>query len=279
MTMPRVLTIAHLTIYDARRRRILAAAALCGVAFLAVFSTAVYFAGREMARNPPAFLVRQTTLVAFSIMGLYAANFLSVLLASLLPVDALSGEIDSGVMQTLASKPLRRSDIVLGKWVGYAIVIVTYFLLIAGGVLIAIQLAAGYQPLNARVALPLMLLELMLLLTVSIAGGTRFGTVTNGILTLGFYGVAFIGGWVEQIGALTGINSAKTLGIAVSLVSPPDTLWRLSAYYMLPDVLRTLGATPFSSASVPSTLMVWWAGGFTFGMLALAVISFRSRQL
>jgi ABC-type transport system involved in multi-copper enzyme maturation permease subunit len=182
-------------------------------------------------------------------------------------------------MQTLASKPLRRSDIVLGKWVGYAVVIVTYFVAIAGGVLLAIRLAAGYQQLNARVALPLMLLELILLLTVSIAGGTRFGTVTNGILTLGFYGVAFIGGWVEQIGALTGINSARTLGIAVSLVSPPDTLWRLSAYYMMPDVLRTLGATPFSSASVPSTLMVWWAGGFTLVMLAVAVRSFHSRQL
>jgi hypothetical protein len=48
---------------------------------------------------------------------------------------------------------------------------------------------------------------------------------------------------------------------------------------MLPDVLRTLGATPFSSASIPSTLMVWWAGAFTIGMLALAVMSFRSRQL
>jgi hypothetical protein len=103
--------------------------------------------------------------------------------------------------------------------------------------------------------------------------------VTNGILTLGFYGVAFIGGWVEQVGALTGINSARTLGIAVSLVSPPDTLWRLSAYYMLPDITRTLGATPFSSASIPSALMVWWAVGFTFVMLAVAVRSFNGRQL
>jgi len=115
---------------------------------------------------------------------------------------------------------------------------------------------------------------------VSIAGGTRFGTVTNGIATLGFYGVAFIGGWVEQFGALAGLQSARTLGIGVSLISPPDTLWRLAAYYLQPDIVRTLGnGGPFSAASVPSALMVWWAIGFTMVTVAVAVYSFRGRQL
>src|SRR5215207_4325180 len=126
MTMSPILTIAHLTLYDARRRKILAAAALCGAAFLIVFWAAMGFAAREMTISAPSFVERQTSLVIFSMLGLYATNFLSVLLAALLPVDALSGEIDSGVMQTLASKPIRRSDIVLGKWLGYAIVIVVY---------------------------------------------------------------------------------------------------------------------------------------------------------
>ena len=125
-----------------------------------------------------------------------------------------------------------------------------------------------------------MVLELLVMLSVSIAGGTRFGTVTNGIATLGFYGVAFIGGWVEQFGALAGLQSARTLGIGVSLISPPDTLWRLAAYYLQPDIVRTLGnGGPFSAASVPSALMVWWAIGFTMVTVAVAVYSFRGRQL
>lgn len=278
--MSSILTIAHLTLYDARRRKILVAAALCAAVFLAVFTTAIALATRELVAKPPSFIERQGTFAVFSILGLYAANFLSVLLAALLPVDALSGEIESGVMQTLASKPIRRSEIVLGKWIGYGLVIVTYFLVVAGGVLIATRLAAGYLALNIRVALPLMVLELLVMLSVSIAGGTRFGTVTNGIATLGFYGIAFIGGWVEQFGALAGLQSARTLGIGVSLISPPDTLWRLAAYYLQPDVVRTLGSGgPFSAASVPSALMVWWAAGFVLVTVSLAVYSFRSRQL
>jgi ABC-type transport system involved in multi-copper enzyme maturation permease subunit len=280
MTMPAFLTIAHLTLYDARRRKILAAAAACGALFLAVFWLVCFLVARDMAQNPPSFLQRQIDLVILALFGLYAANFLSVLLASLLPVDALSGEIDSGVMQTLASKPVRRSDIVVGKWLGFGAVVVVYFVVLAAGVLIAARLIAGYQQLNVSIALPLMLLELIVMHTISIAGGTRLGTVTNGIMTLGLYGAAFIGGWVEQLGMLSGIQSARQLGVVVSLLSPADSMWRLAAYYLQPDIVRSLGnAGPFAGGSVPSALMVWWALGFTAAALAFAIHSFRRRQL
>lgn len=280
MIVPSFLTIAHLTLYDARRRKILSAAAICGAIFLAVFWLVSFLVARDMQTNPPPFLARQVNLVILSLLGLYAANFLSVLLASLLPVDALSGEIDSGVMQTLASKPIRRADIVVGKWLGFGAVIVTYFLTLAAGVLIATRWLAGYQQLNIGIALPLMLLELLVMHTVSIAGGTRLGTVTNGIMTLGLYGAAFIGGWVEQLGTLTGNQPARAVGVAVSLLSPADSMWRLAAYYLQPDIVRSLGnAGPFAAGSVPSAMMVWWTLGFTAAALAFAVYSFRNRQL
>jgi len=278
--MPAFLTVAHLTLYDARRRKILSAAAACGALFLIVFWIISFLVARDLKLNPQPFVQRQITLVMLSLLGLYAANFLSVLLASLLPVDALSGEIDSGVMQTLASKPVRRSDIVLGKWLGFGAVIVIYFLALAAGVLTATRVIAGYQQLNIGIAISLILLELMVMHTISIAGGTRLGTVTNGIMTLGLYGAAFIGGWVEQLGTLGGIRPARLAGITVSLFSPADSMWRLAAYYLQPDIVRTLGnAGPFAGGSVPSTPMVWWALGFTAAALAFAIYSFRHRQL
>jgi Cu-processing system permease protein len=278
--MPAFLTIAHLTLYDARRRKILSAAAACGALFLVVFWTVSFLVARDLQQNQPPFVERQITLVILCLFGLYAANFLSVLLASLLPVDALSGEIDSGVMQTLASKPVRRSDIVLGKWLGFGAVIVIYFLALAVGVLTATRLIAGYQQLNIAIAIPLMLLELLLMHTVSIAGGTRLGTVSNGIMTLGLYGAAWIGGWVEQLGMLSGIQPARVVGVVISLLSPADSMWRLAAYYLQPDLVRSLGnAGPFAGGSVPSALMVWWALGFMAAALAFAIYSFRNRQL
>lgn len=277
--MPPFLTIAHLTLYDARRRRILTAAALCGGLFLAVYWLIAVLVARSL-QEEPSFVQRQISLVILALFGLYAANFLSVLLASLLPVDALSGEIDSGVMQTLASKPLRRWEIVVGKWLGFGAVIVIYFLVLAAGVLLAARWIAGYQQLNVGIAIPLMLLELLVMHSISIAGGTRLGTVTNGIMTLGLYGASFLGGWVEQLGLLGGIPSARAAGVTLSLLSPADSMWRLAAYYLQPDIIRTLGnAGPFAGGAIPSALAVWWALGFMASALAFAIYSFRHRQL
>ena len=78
-------------------------------------------------------------------------------------------------------------------------------------------------------ALPLLMLEITLSLTVAVAGGARFSTVTNAITAVGFYGVAFIGGFVEQIGGFAGITSMRTIGVLVSLISPADSMWRLAA--------------------------------------------------
>jgi hypothetical protein len=274
-----LLTIAHLTLHEARRRRVLLAALLCGLAFLAVFGVMMFLVDRDLTRAAEPLVRRQLTLSLLTIAGLFATNFLSVLLAVLLPIDTLSGEIDSGVMQTLASKPIARRQIVLGKWLAHALIASGYLLFVAGGVLLAGRLAAGHAQLNVQRALPLMVLEVVLLVTVSIAGGTRLSTVTNGIAALGFYGVAFIGGWVEQIGGIAGVRSAQTAGTIASLISPPDSLWRRAAWELQPPLARDLGASPFTPASVPSALAVWWAGAFTVVVLAWAVRSFQRRAL
>ena len=274
-----VITVAHLTLVEARRRRIVLAGAVCALAFLVVFSVAVVFANREMLANPKtSFVERQGTLTAIMLVGFMAANFLSVIFAILLPVDTLSGEIDSGVMQTLASKPIDRAQIVLGKWAGHLLLALAYLLLLCAGILLVIRVVAGLAPAGAANALPLLMLEITLSLTVSVAGGARFSTVTNAIAAVGVYGVSFIGGFVEQIGGFAGIASMRMIGVLVSLVSPADSMWRLAAHYMEPEVMRSTGMLALGAA-VPTAPMVWWAAGYTVLTLLYAVAAFRRRAL
>src|SRR5688572_19309933 len=127
--MRNIITLAHLTVAEARRRRVVLAATLCALAFLAFFSAALFFAHRDLISDPrTSFPERQVTLALLTVVGFFAANFLSVVFALLLPIDTLSGEIDSGVMQTLASKPLDRAEIVLGKWAGHLLIAFAYLL-------------------------------------------------------------------------------------------------------------------------------------------------------
>jgi Cu-processing system permease protein len=109
--------------------------------------------------------------------------------------------------------------------------------------------------------------------------------MTNGVVALGFFGVAFIGGWIEQIDSLAGVGAARTVGIAASLISPADSMWRLAVYYLEPAIMRGNQPGPLSElgplavASVPNVLMVWWTIGFTVLTLAYAVRTFNRRAL
>ena len=72
--------------------------------------------------------------------GMYVVNFLTAMMTVLTSVDTLSGEISSGTIHTLVSKPVRRWEIVLGKWLGFAGMLTLYLLLMAGGVMLIVYL-------------------------------------------------------------------------------------------------------------------------------------------
>lgn len=278
--MSGILTIARITLHEAARRRILLATALFGMVGLALFALGMHFVHREITADGGIIAVRDRLGLSFLTMaGLYAVNFLLIMTAVLVPVDSVSGEIASGVMQTVASKPVRRSEILLGKWLGFAVIVAGYLLLMAGGVVAIGRAIGGVLPPGLHLGLPLMLLEGLLLMTLSIAGGARLSTVTNGVVVFGLFGLAFIGGWVEQIGTLAGNDAARTLGTIASLVMPSEALWQLAAYHMQPGVMRELSLTPFSPASVPTPAMVVWAGGYLLVALGAGLLAFRRRPL
>ena len=274
---PGFLVVARLTLHEAMRRRILTAALIVGAAFLTLYGLGLHFMMKEMASHTP--IERRIFLNILTLAALYAANLLTLMTAVLLPVDTLSGEIASGVIQTVAVRPIRRRDIVLGKWLGHWIVMAAYLLLLAGGVLAITALFADFTPPGVGKGLPLILLGGTVLLTLSIAGGARLSTVTNGMIAFGLFGLAFIGNWVEQIGVMAGNDAARQIGTVASLLMPSESLWQLAASGMQPPILRDLGASPFSPASVASPAMVWWSVGYIAAALALAIYWFRRRAL
>ncbi|HET9951324.1 MAG TPA: ABC transporter permease [Candidatus Eisenbacteria bacterium] len=275
-----IFTIAHLTLYEALRRRILLAALLAGAAFLVLYGIGLVAMVRDLGGDPKITLIeKRVALNMLTLAGLYAANLLVILMAVLLPVDTLSGEIGSGVIQTVAVRPIRRRDIVLGKWLGHWVVLSSYLALLFGGVLALSALIGRFTPPGLEIGLPLVFLEATVYLTISIAGGARLGTVTNGMLAFGLFGLAFIANWMEQIGTMLGNDAAQQIGTVVSLLIPGEAIWQMAASQMQPPILRELGNSPFSPFSVASPAMIWWAAGYIVVVLAFGLRSFQRRAL
>jgi Cu-processing system permease protein len=278
--MHNFLTIMQLTFLEMRRRRIVQAALACGAGCLLVFAVAIYLLHNvHRPSHPPSLLQIRIFLQLQTLAGLYAVDLMTVTVAVMLPVDAISGEIASGVMQTLASKPLRRAEIVLGKWLVYWLVIAAYTTTMIVGVVLVMRVITGFSQPHVPEAVGLMMLQGTVLLSVVIAGGARLTTIANGMIAFGFYSVAVVGGWIEQIGVMMGDSGARYVGTAISLVSPTDALWRRALYLLEPPVMSQVSMTPFSPASVPSVAMVWWAAAFAVGALALSAIWFEKRSL
>jgi len=278
--MKHILTILHITLHEAGRRRVLTATLIGAGAFLLLYGIGFYFVAANVHKEAGASVVRQRLLLNFlTLAGLYATNFLTVMTSVLLPVDTLSGDIASGVVQTVASKPVRRSSIVLGKWLAFSLVAVAYYLVVAGGVLLIARIIGHFTPPGLAIGMPLMALEAVVLVSLSIGGGARLSTVTNGVMVFGLYGLAFIGGWVEQIATVVRNDAVRYVGTAISLVSPADAMYRRAAHELQPSGALVFQLPLFTPLSVPSGAMIVWALAFVVVTLLFAIRTFRHRPL
>ena len=129
------------------------------------------------------------------------------------------------------------------------------------------------------VALSLIWLESIVLLGVTMLCSTRLSALTSGACSLGLYGIAFVGGWIEQFGALRHIKACADLGILASLIMPSDALWRRVAIEVQPPILGAAGVSPFSSSIVPNHAMVAYAAAYALVALVLALVAFERRDL
>lgn len=279
------LTIARLTFREASRRRILLAALVLGLLFLGIYGLGYHYIMRDIESE---FNLRNRLIISqasnFLLMaGMYVVNILTAMMTVLTSVDTLSGEISSGTMHTLVSKPVQRWEIVLGKWMGFAGMLTLYLLFMGGGVMGLVYLRSGYTPPNPLSALALMWLNALVLLSISLLGGTSLSTLANGVLVFGLYGVAFIGGWIEQIGTIipdiSANQTALNVGIITSLLLPSEALWKRAAVEIQSPVMGALGFTPFTSRFYPSDAMIVYALVYLGIIFALAVRRFSQRDL
>ncbi len=273
--------IARLTIREAQRRRLLWVAVIMGAAFLLVFGLAFHFIQLDIERFPTD--GDQPTFVSALLLtaGLYAVNLLVNVVAVLVSVTTISGEIESHTIDAIVTKPIPRWQVVIGKWLAFAVLVLIYLAALVGGLMLIVYFRSGFLLENIGLGVLMMALAALLVLTVSIAGGTRLSTISNGVLTFMLFGLAFLGGLVEQVGALIRNQAAVNVGIISSLIMPADSLWKKASAYFQSGAASNnpfeLG--PFAAITEPSSFMVGYAIAYLTALLLFALLSFTRRDL
>jgi ABC-2 type transport system permease protein len=283
-----ILILTRMTFRQAIRRRIVLTGLLLGVCFLIIFSLGFHMinaaslqplasatgGGQGVLR-----VLNTERSNALLLAGLYAVTFLSIAMAALLGADTLASEISSGTIQTVVTKPIRRSDVVYGKWLGFAGLLGLYLILMAGGTVMSVWVQSGYTPPHLVAGLGLIYLESLLVMTIALLFSSRLSALATGGVIFGLYGMAFIGGWVEQFGTLIRNQTAVKVGILTSLIIPSESLWHRAAFEMQSPLSGALGMSPFGTISVPSLVMIGYAIVYLIAALALTVRVFQKRDL
>jgi ABC-type transport system involved in multi-copper enzyme maturation permease subunit len=282
-SMSAIWTIATLSMREALRRRLIAALAAISVALTSLSGWGFYrlshsrqvTSGESDAALPLAF-----------ILFMFMFSFIVALSASAIASLAISSEVDSGVLQSVVTRPLRRSDVLLGKWLGLAVILAGYTAFVCGLQVAVVYAISGFIPPDPVAAAAFLFAEGAVLLTLVLLLSTRLSALAAGVVGVALFGIAWLAGVVGSLGTTFHIPAMHTASVVSQYVLPTDGLWHGAIYYLEPSsyLLRQLSegsepGNPFFSPAAPTWPYLTWAVVWFVLVLMLGVLSFERREL
>ena len=287
--MPPVLVVARLTVQEASRRRLLLALVvltLIVVGFSAwgfhKITTVTRSDGTPLPAEEVALLTSQLLIVVtFMFSGVLALS------AAVVAGPLISAEVESGLLLAMLARPLRRSEVVIGKWLGLAVLVAIYAAGSAFLELLAVNWATGYVPPHPFALTAYVAAEGLVLLSLGLVLSTRLSGITGGVIALVAWLMAWIAGVVGDIGTGLQNQAIENVGVISHLLLPTDGLWRGAIYAMEPDTLLatlraagTVGrANPFAAVDPPPIAFLVWVVVWFALVLGAAIWSFRTREI
>lgn len=280
-----IATFALATLREALSRRVLYA--LIGLTLLVVAATAWGFAKvaevTQTAGVGPAALALITSQLLVMVMFMF--SFVLGMTAVFIAAPSISGELESGVALAILARPVRRAEILLGKWSGNVIVLVVYA--VAGSLLelAVVRLATGYTPPDPLSFVLYLSAETVVGVTFAILLSTVITPMAAGAVAVVGFGLVWIAGIAGAIGELLANDTLTHVGTATKLLLPTDGLWRGAMYSLEPLTVvaaagraSALAGNPFLSPTPPATTFLVWCVLWVAAVLAGAIWIFRSRE-
>jgi ABC-type transport system involved in multi-copper enzyme maturation permease subunit len=284
LTARTVLTIAGLTLREASRRRVLYA--LAGLT-IALLTLSAWGFSRLAAESGFATLTSgQARLVASQLLNLvmFGMSLIAALGTAFLAGPTLAGEVESGISLAVLARPVRRSAVLFGKWLGLVVFGSGYVVIAGLAQCLVVRLTVDYWPPDPAAALALLAGQTIVLLTLGLLLSTVISPMASGVVAVGLFGATWVAGVVGGIGEALGNDGVARVGTISRILLPTDGLWR-GAMHGFQDVsaFSQLGperaAFPFISAAPLTFAYLTWAAVWVAMVWGLAALTFLRRDL
>jgi ABC-type transport system involved in multi-copper enzyme maturation permease subunit len=282
VTARTVLTIAALTLREASRRRVLLALGVLTVVLLALSAWGFSRLAAESTQTSGE--ARLTASILLNLV-MFGFSLIAALGTAFLAGPTLAGETESGIALAVLARPIRRSAVLLGKWLGL-VTFGTGFVVLAGlAQCVVVWATVDYWPPEPAAALALLAAQTIVLLTLAVLLSTAISPMASGVVAVGLFGATWVAGVVGAIGASLDNEAVARVGTVSRMLLPTDGLWRGAMHaFQDPSALAVFGgqdaeAFPFLSPSSLTVVYITWVAVWVAMVWGLAAVSFLRKDL
>jgi ABC-type transport system involved in multi-copper enzyme maturation permease subunit len=215
---------------------------------------------------------------------MFGLSLIAALGTAFLAGPTLAGEVESGVSLAVFARPVRRSAVLLGKWLGLVVFGSGYVAIAGLAQCLVVFLTVDYWPPQPAAAMALLAAQTIVLLTLGLLLSAVISPMASGVVAVGLFGATWVAGVVGGIGEALGNDGVARVGTLSRILLPTDGLWR-GAMHALQDssAFTQLGAEraafPFISAAPLTATYLAWAALWVAMVWGLAALTFLRRDL
>ncbi len=283
-SLRRIWLLARMTFREAVRKKMIWAVVLLTTLFVAFFGWGVVrfkatWDARAAARSFRFPITFNQAVDLNTAVAVFIIFFLAAVMGIFAAIGTISGEVDGGTFQAILPKPIRRWEVVLGKWLGYAVMLALYIMLTMAAVATEVGIITGHVPAGTWRATLVLIVAAWWLLALTVLGSTIFATMANGIICYMIYAFGLAATIVEAMGQLFQIRAMENAGLVLSLLFPSQRIYNYANYLIQPATNFSFGGSGGPSSAPPSGAVVPFAVGYLVLLIVGACFVFRKKDL
>ncbi len=173
----------------------------------------------SLAVGGEAKIVKDLGLTAISLVGLLRAVFLGV--------GMVSREIERRTIYAVMSRPVRRVEFVVGKFLGLGLTLFVNVALMAAGLLGLARLLEGSWSLELLPAILLAYVELLLVTAIAVFFSTFTTPTLSAMFTLAFFVIGHLLQDIQRFASLVGGPASRAIAAGLAVALPNLSRFRI----------------------------------------------------
>lgn len=164
-------------------------------------------------------------------LGFFFGAFAVAFLAIFSSVAAVTGEAESGVLQSVLARPIQRWRWFMGRWLGFVSYVALYAILLFVSIIAISWIETGvlFSPTVLLKSLALFLASIPLLVTLTMVGSCYISPLGNGIWMTMLFGMGWLGSTIGRfmesgVSRMKELQTLETITGLIKLAMPADAL-------------------------------------------------------